>query len=103
MTASVGAWTRPSETTPPPTDRRRAGGGHADEPVGLGPRAGRGLERLQLIAGAQLVEPLSNRLLRHRADPQAVDGLRCFRGGGRRAEDRLVEVREDQLTLAAGV
>src|SRR5262249_2317457 len=108
MIASVGVWTRPSETSPPTPARpriaadpgragTRAGRGAfpPDEPVGLGPCPGRRLERLQLVAGAQLVEAAADRLLRHGADPEAVDRLRRVRARRRGAEDGLVEVRED--------
>src|SRR5262249_29134219 len=76
-------------------DRRRRGPGHADHPGGLGARAGRGLERLELLAGAEAVEAVADRLPRHRRDPEPVDGL----------DDpgRVHDVREDQLALAAGV
>src|SRR5262249_13139472 len=55
-------------------DRRRAGRVHADQPVGLRAGAGRGLERLELVARAQPREAVADRLLRHRRDPEALDG-----------------------------
>jgi hypothetical protein len=76
-------------------NRRRARRVHAHEPVRLGAGAGSRLELPQLLAGAKLLEALADRLLRHRVDPQALDG---FVGPG-----GLVDVREDQLALAAGV
>src|SRR5581483_10172179 len=78
-----------------PAERRRAGGVHTDEPVGLAAGAGGCLELLHLPAGPELLEALADRLLRHRADPEAVDRLVDSR--------ELVDVREDQLALAAGV
>src|SRR5439155_16935494 len=74
---------------------RGAGRVHPDQPVSLGARARRSLERLQLLAGAQLLEALADRLLRHRADPEPLH--RLVDPGG------LVDVGEDQLALAAGV
>ena len=47
------------------------------------------------VAGAQALEPVADRLLRHRRDPEPLDRLRDAR--------RLADVREDQLALAAGV
>jgi hypothetical protein len=76
-------------------NRGGAGGVHADEPVGLGAGARRRLERAQLLAGPELLEAFPDRLLGHRADPEALDGL--VDAGG------LVDVREDQLAFAAGV
>ena len=80
--ASVGVWTRPSETAPSNAPRSRidggAGGVHAHEPVGLGARAGRGLERRHLLAGAQPLERVGDRLLGHRVEPEALDRLVVF-------------------------
>ena len=76
-------------------DRRRPGRVHADEPVGLGTRTRRCLERGELVARPQPLEALLDRLLRHRGDPEPVD--RLLRAG------RLVDVGEDELALAACV
>ena len=76
-------------------DRGGTGRVHPDEPVRLGARAGSRLERPQLGARAEALEALADRLLGHRRDPQALDGL--VDAGG------LVDVREDQLALAARV
>jgi hypothetical protein len=48
-----------------------------------------------LLTGSEPLEALLDRGLRHRADPQALDGLVDSRG--------LVDVGEDQLALAARV
>src|SRR4029450_6174475 len=61
------------------------------------------LERLHLGAGAQLLEALADRLLRHRRDPQPLDRLRRFRARGGLSEDGLVDGRKDQLAFASGV
>ncbi len=79
----------------PQADRRGARGVHPDEPVGLGAGARGRLEQLHLGARAQVLERLLDRLLRHRVQPEALDGL--VDPGG------LVDVREDQLALAPGV
>ena len=76
-------------------DRRRARGVHPDEPVGLGSRAGRLLERRELLRRAQVIEGLADRRLRHRREPQPL-----YRLPHRR---QVIDVREDQLALAAGV
>ena len=76
-------------------DRGRARRVHADEPVRLGARPRRLLEQVHLLAVAQVLEGLLDRGLRHRVQPQALDGLLHARG--------LVEVGEDQLPLAPGV
>ena len=57
------------------TDRRRARRVHADEPVSLGAGARRRLERLHLLARPEPVERVLDRLLRHRVEPEALDGL----------------------------
>src|SRR5262249_61797769 len=54
-----------------PSDGRRAGGVHADEPVGLGARARRGLERRKLLTRPEVLEALLDRRLRQGADPEA--------------------------------
>ena len=79
----------------PQPDRGRARGVHPDEPVRLRARPGRLLERLQLLGRAQVLERLPDRRLRHRRQPQALHRL-VHRG-------EVVDVREDQLALAAGV
>jgi hypothetical protein len=79
----------------PQADRSRPRGVHTDDPVGLRARAGRRLEPLHLLAGQQRAEGVLDRLLRHRVEPQPLDGL--VAPGG------VIDVREDQLALAAGV
>ena len=76
-------------------DRGGARRVHPDEPVGLVSGARRGLEEVHLLAGPKLAEGVLDRLLRHRVQPEPLDGLVGLRG--------LVEVGEDELALAAGV
>jgi hypothetical protein len=76
-------------------DAGGAGGVHPDHPVRLGARARRRLERLHLLARAQLLERLADRLLGHRGQPQPLDRLLDL--------GQVVEVGEDQLALAPGV
>ena len=76
-------------------DRGRPRGVHADDPVGLRARARRLLEFRELRRRAQLFERLFHRRVRHRVQPQPPHGLLRFR--------LLVQIREDQLPLAAGV
>ena len=71
------------------------GGVHAHHPVGLGARAGRGLELGHLGPGPQMLERPLDGLARHRGEPQPLD--RLVDAG------RLVKVGEDELTLAARV
>jgi hypothetical protein len=52
-------------------------------------------ETFELLTGSQRVEPVANRLHRHRLEPQSPNGLR-------RAE-LLDDLAEDQLALAPGV
>jgi len=71
------------------------GGVHADQPVGLGARP-RGIgERVELGARPQRGEPLADRVVGQRRDPQPADR--------RAAACVLIDVAEDQLALAAGV
>src|SRR3954449_151228 len=112
--ASVGVWTRPSETTPPPqarplivaarvafmptsqsaSERARAA---ASSGSSCSPGRGRseappvGLGGLELLAGTEALEALADRLARHRRDPKPVD--RLVDSG------RVHDVREDQLAL----
>ena len=79
----------------PQANRRGARGVHAHQPVGLGARARRVLERLHLGAGAQARERLGDRAFRHRRQPEAVH--RLVHAGG------LEHVGEDELALAPGV
>src|SRR5207244_2803422 len=48
----------------------------------------------------ELLEPFTDRLLRHRRDPQSLDGLRRLRARCGAAEDRLVHIGEDELAFA---
>ena len=76
-------------------DRGGARGVHADDPVGLGARPRGLLEPREVVARPQVAERALDRRLRHRRQPQPLDGL---------ARVRLLErPGEDQLALAAGV
>ena len=77
-------------------DRGRARRVHADEPVGLGARARRGLERRELAAGPQVAEGLADRVLGHRREPGALHRDALLAG-------HVEHVGEDQLALAPGV
>ena len=85
-----------------PANRGRPRRVHPDEPIGFTSRARRRFERVHLVARTELLESLADRLLRHRGDPQPIDGLRPA-DARRFPEDGLVEIREDQLAFATGI
>ena len=82
---------------------RAVSGGHRDglrgvdthEPIGLAAGFGRVVEVVVLVAAFEPLQPLADGLVRERADPEAVER--------RGAADVLVQVAEDQLTLASGI
>jgi hypothetical protein len=67
----------------------------ADEPVGLRAALRGVCERQQLAVGAQAREPIADRTLSHRLQPEPPHGLAGIR--------MLQDVAEDQLPLAAGI
>src|SRR5262249_54287570 len=78
------------------TDRVVSGRVEADDPVRLAAAPRRGIEVVVLGEGTQAAERVADRRLGQRAQPQPARRLA-------RAADELLDVAEDQLTLAAGV
>src|SRR4051794_2157257 len=76
-------------------DGGRARGVHADDPVGLRARLRRVAQLAEVRLVAQLAEGVAHRLIGHRVQPQALDGLLRLHV--------LVDVGEDQFALAPGV
>ena len=72
-----------------PGERVRAGGVHAYQPVGLGPRVGRGRQTVVFGFGTHPVPRVADRLLVQGRDPQAQHGFLHAGMGGHAAEDRL--------------
>ncbi len=97
--ASVGVWTRPSETTPPTQARPRIVAAR----VAFMPTSQSASERERAAASngsscsarTEPGESVPDRLLRHRRDPEPLDRLVNTR--------RVDDVSEDQLALAPGV
>ena len=75
--------------------RNRLRGVDAHQPVGLAAGFGRVVEIVVLVAALDAFQPLTNRLVRERADPKAVER--------RSAADVFVQVAENQLALASRI
>lgn len=76
-------------------DGQRPGGVHAHQPVGLAARPGRRREAVVVVPVPEVGHPLGDRAVGERGDPQPPEGLI--------APQELVDVAEDELTLAPRV
>ena len=76
--------------------REEPGRIHAHDPIGLTPTTRRMVERLVIRRGLEFGEPLFDRIVRERTDPQALHRLGFTAGPTQ-------NVAENQLTLATGI